>query len=203
MSLNQPPMPAPHPAAGANPNSVANQNIEHLKSAIKGIKNIKQELRDVQKVGKVPKDILYSKLKLQKAELWSMQRWMRYLEKLVGFPGSNEEEGLGGQPQSMGSGTENEPHGAGTDSTQLPSVEQVTKICHWQGKKEIKNIVALMLKKLMNITALDAMKLPPYPACNEPWSMHPQVADKQLIWFNWAMTEDGNHNHNALEMVWK
>ncbi|KAI0758410.1 hypothetical protein BD413DRAFT_599893 [Trametes elegans] len=173
-------MPAPHPAAGANPNSVANQNIEHLKSAIKGIKNIKQELRDVQKVGKVPKDILYSKLKLQKAELWSMQRWMRYLEKL---------RGLGGQPQSMGSGTENEPHGAGTDSTQLPSVEQVTKICHWQGKKEIKNIVALMLKKLMNITALDAMKLP--------------LADKQLIWFNWAMTEDGNHNHNALEMVWK
>lgn len=67
-----------------------------------------------------------------------MQRRMRYLEKLVGFPGSDEEEGLGGQPQSMGTGTENEPQGAGTDGAQLPSAEQVAKSRHWQDKKEIK-----------------------------------------------------------------
>lgn len=132
MSLNQP------PAAGANPNSVANQNVERLKAAIKGIKNIKQELQDVQKEGKVRKDILNSKLKLQEAELGSMQRRMRYLEKLIGFPGSDEEEGLGEQLQSMGPGTENEPQGAGTDGAQLPSAKHVAKSCHWQDKKEIK-----------------------------------------------------------------
>ncbi len=111
MSSNQPPAPAPRPAAGANPNSVANQNVERLKAAIKGIENIKQELRDVRKEGKVREDILYSKLKLQEAELGSMQRRMRYLEKLVGFPGSDEEEGLGqGQPQS----TDHPGRGPGT-----------------------------------------------------------------------------------------
>ncbi|KAI0827762.1 hypothetical protein BC628DRAFT_1502218 [Trametes gibbosa] len=203
MSSNQPPAPAPRPAAGANPNSVANQNVERLKAAIKGIESIKQELWDVRKEAKVREDILYSKLKLQEAELGSMQRRMRYLEKLVGFPGSDEEEGSGGQPQSMGTGTENEPQGAGTDGAQLPSAEQVAKSRHWQDKKEIKDVVALALKKLMNITALDAKKLPPYPARDEPWPMHPQVADERLVWFDWAMTEDGDHNRDALEMVRK
>ncbi len=63
--------------------------------------------------------------------------------------------------------------------------------------------MALALKKLMNITALDAKKLPPYPARNEPWPMHPQVADERLIRFDWATTEDGDHNRNALETVRK
>ncbi|KAI0759272.1 hypothetical protein BD413DRAFT_617895 [Trametes elegans] len=168
MSSNQPPMLAPCPAAGANLNSIANQNIERLKAAIKGIENIKQELRDVRKEGKLCEDILYSKLKLQEAKLASMQRRIRYLEKLIGFPGSDEEEGLGRQPQSMGIGTENKPQGAGTDGAQLPSTKQVAKSRHWQDKKEIKDVVVLALKKLINITALDAKKLPPYPAHNEP-----------------------------------
>lgn len=63
--------------------------------------------------------------------------------------------------------------------------------------------MALVLKKLMNITALDVKKLPLYPACNEPWPMHPQVANERLVQFDWATTEDGDHNCDTLEMVWK
>ncbi|KAI0631155.1 hypothetical protein C8Q77DRAFT_1131666 [Trametes polyzona] len=201
------------PTSGAS--AVANQNVERLKAAVKAIETLKQDLRDVRKEAKVREDILYSKTKLVEAELVALKSRMKYIEKLVGFPQSDDEDtaevesgDADGRESERGGGDiangDRAADGLQRGNQQvLPSAEEIAKSRYWEDKKEIKDVVALALKKLMNISALDAKNLPPYPTRDEEWPEHPQVRGERVLRFDWDQTEDDERNATALETARK
>ncbi|KAI0826847.1 hypothetical protein BC628DRAFT_223895 [Trametes gibbosa] len=173
---------------GATASSVPHQNVDRLNAAVAAIEKLKEELSDVRKNADERVAILYRKTVLLEAELAASCKRIRYLEKLAGYPESEDEAERGDangtresaqEAATSGEQQASEGDGGGNGAASLQTVESVARSQYWMDKKEIKDIVAIALKKLMNIR------------------------DQRLLRLDWGSNHDSPINSAALEAVRK
>ncbi|CDO69928.1 hypothetical protein BN946_scf184836.g2 [Trametes cinnabarina] len=186
-------VPAPRSAPTGNPQ----QNLERLKAAVTGIETLKEELREVRRSAREREAILYSKTEVLHAELEDAKRRIKKLEALNGYPESDEEGERPSDHPDVAPENADEDAGEPADGhvrdVNIPTAEEVAKSRYWWDKKEI--------KKLMDVSGLDAKNLPPFPENDIEWPTYPQMPGEKVLRFNWSEGEDSTINRRALDNV--